>query len=186
MRSNFFNLINVYNRPGTRHSAIESLMRIVPSLSNIAIVQGDFNLRSPLWDPQISVASGLAERLFMSFSDLELNLTNDDGDATWTNSRGSFSVIDLVFCSDLLARECPQVIIDLDSRGRSDHALIFLAFGKQSPHWGRPYIARESEEEAAFLANLAASFVTNAMKPPEEACACIASSIFFFIFLFLF
>ena len=133
MRSNFFNLINIYNRPNTRHSAIESLLRITPTLSNLAIVQGDFNLRSPLWDPLISTTSGLSERLFMTFSDLELNLTNDDSDPTWTNGRGSISVIDLVFCNDVLARVSPQLIVDLDSRGRSDHAIIFLAFGKQLP-----------------------------------------------------
>ncbi|KAF8703056.1 hypothetical protein AX14_014244 [Amanita brunnescens Koide BX004] len=177
MRSNFFNLINVYNRPNTRHTAIESLLRITPTLPNLAVVQGDFNLRSPLWDPSISASSGLSERLFTTFSDLELNLTNDDGDPTWTNGRGSTSVIDLIFCNDALARISPQLIIDLDSCGRSDHAIIYLAFGKQSPHWGRPYIARESEEEAAFLADIANSLISNAQLPPESACANIATAI---------
>ena len=177
MRSNFFNLVNVYNRPNTRHSAIESLMQTTPTLQNIAVVQGDFNLRSPFWDPQTSTTSGLAERLFTSFSDLELNLTNDDGDPTWTNGRGSLSVIDLVFCNDVLARESPQIIVDLDSWGRSDHALIFLAFGRQSPHWGKPYIAHDSEEEAAFLADISSLFIANAHYPPEDACTNIALAI---------
>ena len=177
MRTNFFNLINIYNRPNTRHSAITSLLRIIPTLPNIAVVQGDFNIRSPLWDPGVTTNSGLVERLFTSFSDSELNLTNDDGDPTWTNGRGSVSVIDLVFCNDALARESPQIIIDLDGRGRSDHASIFLAFGRQSPHWGKPYIARDSEEEASFLADIADSFVANAHLPPEDACANIALTI---------
>ena len=90
---------------------------------------------------------------------------------------GSFSVIDLVFCNDALARVSPQLIIDLNSRGRSDHAIIYLAFGKQSPHWGRPYIARESEEEAAFLADIANSLISNAQLPPENTCANIAAAI---------
>ncbi|KAF8697726.1 hypothetical protein AX14_001266 [Amanita brunnescens Koide BX004] len=177
LRSNFFNLINIYNRPNTRHAAIESLLRIAPTLSNLAVVQGDFNLRSPLWDPSISTASGLAERLFTTFSDLELNLTNDDGDPTWSNNRGSLSVIDLVFCNDVLARVSPQLIIDLDGRGRSDHAVLFLAFGRQSPHWGKPYIARDSEEEASFLSDIAAALITNAQFPPEVACTNIATAI---------
>ena len=81
-RSDFFHLINIYNQPGTQHSTVESLLRIALTLANLAIVQGDFNLHSPLWDPAISHVSGLGKRLFYSFSDLELNLTNDEGDAT--------------------------------------------------------------------------------------------------------
>ncbi|KAF8671632.1 hypothetical protein AX14_005671 [Amanita brunnescens Koide BX004] len=177
MRSNFFNLVNIYNKPNTRHSAVESLLRITPTLSNLAIVQGDFNLRSPLWDPSVSTASGLTERLFTTFSDLELNLTNDDGDPTWTNGRGSASVIDLVFCSDMLARESPQLIVNIDDRGRSDHAILFLAFGKQSPHWGRSYIARDSEEEATFLSDVAIALTANAHLAPKDACANIAAAI---------
>ncbi|KAF8670685.1 hypothetical protein AX14_005823 [Amanita brunnescens Koide BX004] len=81
-RSDFFHLINIYNQPGTWHSTVESLLRIALTLANLAIVQGDFNLHLPLWDPAISHVSGLGKRLFYSFSDLELNLTNDEGDAT--------------------------------------------------------------------------------------------------------
>ncbi|KAF8652856.1 hypothetical protein AX14_008330 [Amanita brunnescens Koide BX004] len=175
--SNFFNLVNVYNRPNTRHSAITSLLRATASLPNIAVIEGDFNIRSPLWDPGVTANSGLAERLFTTFSDLELNLTNDDGDPTWTNQQGSASVIDLVFCNDALARVSPQVIVNLDGRGRSDHAAIFLAFGRQSPHWGKPYIARDSEEEASFLNDIAKSFIANAHLDPGNACANIASAI---------
>ena len=168
-RSNFFHLVNIYNQPGTRHSAIESLLRLAPTLANLAVVQGDFNLHSPLWDPAISHASGLGERLFYTFSDLELNLVNDEGDATWTNCHGSSSVIDLVFCHDILARVSPQLIVDLEGRGRSDHAIFFLAFGKQKPHWGRSYIACDSEEEASFLTDIAHALIANAYFDPEIA-----------------
>ena len=167
----------MYNRLNTCHSAILSLLDVVLSLLNIAVVEGDFNLRSPLWDPGVSTTSSLAERLFTSFSNYGLNLINDDGDPTWTNGRGSVSVIDLAFCNDALAGTSPQIIVDIDSRGRSDHAAIFLAFGKQSPHWGRPYIACDSEEEALFLADLARALVTFAHLEPEEACNNIAEVI---------
>ncbi|KAF8689424.1 hypothetical protein AX14_003341 [Amanita brunnescens Koide BX004] len=165
----FFHVINIYNRPGTRHSAIESLLRVAPTLSNLAVIQGDFNLHSPLWDPGVTSVSGLGERLFYDLSDLELNLANDDGDATWTNKHSAYSVIDLLFYNDILARISPQTIVDLEGRGRSDHAIIFLAFGAQSPHWGRPYIARDSEEEAAFLQELAAAIVSNSHLDPNTA-----------------
>ncbi|KAF8659075.1 hypothetical protein AX14_007659 [Amanita brunnescens Koide BX004] len=169
VHSDFFNLVNVYNRPGSRHSAIKSLLRLAPTLPNLAVIQGDFNLHSPLWDPSYSHASGLGERLFYELSDIEMNLANDEGDFTWTNRRGSHSVIDLVFYHDLLARVSPQTLVDLESRGRSDHAVIFLAFGKQSPHWGRPYIAHDSEEEAAYLADLSQAFLNFCHLPPETA-----------------
>lgn len=145
------------------------LLRLAPTLTNLAVVQGNFNLHSPLWDPAISHASGLGERLFYTFSDLELNLVNDEGDATWTNRHGSSSVIDLVFCHDILARVSPQLIVDLEGRRRSDHAIFFLAFGKQKLHWGRSYIARDSEEEASFLADIAHALVANAYLDPEIA-----------------
>ncbi|KAF8645561.1 hypothetical protein AX14_009211, partial [Amanita brunnescens Koide BX004] len=38
----------------------------------------------------------------------------------------------------------------LDNRGRSDHALISCLFGSQLPRPGRPYIAKDSEEEDEF------------------------------------
>ena len=177
IKHNFFNLINVYNQPGTRHAAIHSLLSIVPTLPNLAVVQGDFNLHSPLWDPSVSVASGLGERLLFSFSGWELNLSNDDGDFTWTNRHGAASVIDLLFCNDILACISPQVMVDLEGRGRSDHAIILLAFGRQSPHWGKPYIARDSEEEAAFLEDVTTALIAHHALNPEQAGANIASAI---------
>ena len=121
--------------------------------------------------------SGLAERLFGTFSDLELNLTNDNGDYTWTNRQGHASVIDLIFCNDVLTRLSPQTIVDLEGRGRSDHAILFLAFGRQTPHWGHPYIARDSEEEAAYLADIAAALIANACLDPNTACFNIACAV---------
>lgn len=43
-----------------------------------------------------------------------------------------------------------------------------MAFDKQSPHWGRPYIARNSEEETAYLADLAVSFITHQHLHPDD------------------
>ncbi|KAF8703925.1 hypothetical protein AX14_014100 [Amanita brunnescens Koide BX004] len=169
VKSNYFHLVNVYNRPGSRHSAIESLLRIAPSLPNLAVIQGDFNLHSPLWDPGVSSTSSLGERLFNTLSDLQLNLANDDGDATWTNRHGATSVIDLLFYHDILARVSPQTLVDLEGRGRSDHAILFLSFDRQSPHWGRPYIARDSEEEASYLHDLAHAIVSNCHLDPDTA-----------------
>jgi hypothetical protein len=45
-----FTLVNVYNRPGAGNKAVLSLLQVAPTIANIAVIQGDFNLHSPLWD----------------------------------------------------------------------------------------------------------------------------------------
>ena len=54
---------------------------------------------------------------------------------------------------------------------------MFLAFGRQTLHWGRPYIARESEEEAAYLKDIANTFILNSSLPPDDACSNISTAI---------
>ena len=51
LRHNFlkgydFTVINVYNRPAWANVAVQSLLRILPTLPNVAVIQGDFNLHS--------------------------------------------------------------------------------------------------------------------------------------------
>ena len=142
-----FTIVNVYNRPGSGNKAVLSLLQVAPTIANIAVIQGDFNLHSPLWDEHITKGSGLATELFNTLSDCSLNLVNDDGIPTWTNSKGSSSVIDLLFCNDRLVALDPLLDVSLDDRGRSDHALISLIFGRQLPRPGRPFITKDSEEE---------------------------------------
>ena len=145
-----FTLINVYNRPGSGNRAVLSLLQVVPTITNIAIIQGDFNLHSPLWDERITKGSGLATELFNDLSDCSLNLVNDEGDPTWTNGKGSYSVIDLLFCNDWLVALDPLLDVSFDDRGRSNHALISLIFGRQIPWPGRPFILKDSEEEDSW------------------------------------
>ncbi|KAF8671999.1 hypothetical protein AX14_005629 [Amanita brunnescens Koide BX004] len=146
-----FTLVNVYNRPGSGNKAVGSLLQVVPAITNIAVVQGDFNLHSPLWDDRVSRGSGLATELFNTLSDCSLNLVNDEGDPTWTNGRGSSSVIDLLFCNDRLVALDPSLDVSLHDRGHSDHALISLIFGRQILRPGRPFITKDSEEEHHFF-----------------------------------
>ena len=109
-----FTLINVYNRPGSGNKAILSLLQAVPAITNVAVVQGDFNLHSPLWNERITRGSGLATELFNGLSDCSLNLVNDEGAPTWTNGKGSSSVIDLLFCNDRLITLDPFLDVSLD------------------------------------------------------------------------
>ncbi|KAF8663973.1 hypothetical protein AX14_006800 [Amanita brunnescens Koide BX004] len=49
----------------------------------------------------------------------------------------------------------------MEGRGRSDHALLSLAFGT-TEHWGRPYIPSGEEEEEHFIKDLSDSICKNA------------------------
>ncbi|KAF8697731.1 hypothetical protein AX14_001262 [Amanita brunnescens Koide BX004] len=151
-----FTVVNVYNPPKTRNSAVRSLLDSFHLFSNAIVVQGDFNLLSGIWDPARNNSSPLSIELFNRLSDESFGLVNDEGAPTWTNRRGSFSVLDLVFMHDSLASLEPDVFVNMEGRGRSDHALLSLAFGT-TEHWGRPYIPSGEEEEDRFIQDLASS-----------------------------
>ena len=153
-----FTVVNVYNPPKTRHSAIHSLVAILPHLHDAVVIQGDFNLPSGIWDPARNNSSTLSVDFFNHLSDEGFGLCNDEGAPTWTNRRGSFSMLDLVFLKDSLVQLEPDVFVNMDGRGRSDHALISLAFGT-TEHWGRPYIPSGEEEEENFVADISKAIV---------------------------
>ncbi|KAF8692125.1 hypothetical protein AX14_002599, partial [Amanita brunnescens Koide BX004] len=156
IRARHFTLVNVYNPPKTHNSAVHSLLRALPSFKDVVVIEGDFNLHSGIWDPARINSPPLPTELFNRLSDASFGLVNDEGAPTWSNRRGSTSVIDLVFVNDALASLLPDVFVNLEGRGRSDHALISLAFGS-TEHWGRPYIPSGEEEEDNFITDLAKS-----------------------------
>ena len=144
-RSCSFTIVNVYNPPKTRNSAIVSLLQTLPSLKDVVMVEGDFNLHSGIWDPARINSPPFSVNFFNQLSDEGFGLVNDEGAPTWTNRRGAFSVLDLLFVHDSISALEPDAFVNLDGQGRSDHALITLAFGT-TEHWGRPYIPSGEEE----------------------------------------
>ncbi|KAF8673880.1 hypothetical protein AX14_005297 [Amanita brunnescens Koide BX004] len=162
IRTCSFTIVNVYNPPKTRHSAIHSLIEILPRLNDAVVIQGDFNLPSGIWDPARNNSSPLSIDLFNHLSDEGFGLCNDEGAPTWTNRRGSFSVLDLVFLKDSLAELEPDAFINMEGRGRSDHAIISLAFGT-TEHWGRPYIPADEEEEENFVTDISKAILQSAI-----------------------
>ena len=149
-----FTIVNVYNPPKTRNSAITCLIGLLPRLQDTLVIQGNFNLPSGIWDPAKNNSSPLSVDLFNHLSDEGFGLCNDEGAPTWTNRRGSYSVLDLVFIKDSVSALEPDIFVNMEGRGRSDHALISLAFGT-TEHWGRPYIPTGEEEEEKFVSDLA-------------------------------
>ena len=166
IKSCSFTIVNVYNQPKTRNSAVFSLMNLLPTLRDALIIQGDFNLPSGIWDPARNNSSPLLIELFNRLSDEGFGLCNDEGAPTWSNRRGSTSVLDLIFIKDLLVDLEPDAFVNMEGRGRSDHALLSLAFGT-TEHWGRPYIPSGEEEEERFVQDLANSICKRASTLPE-------------------
>ncbi|KAF8712000.1 hypothetical protein AX14_013170 [Amanita brunnescens Koide BX004] len=112
-----FTIVNVYNPPKTRNSAIHSLVGLLPRLKDALVIQGDFNLPSGIWDPTRNNSPPTSVDLFNHLSDEGFGLVNDEGAPTWTNHRGSFSVLDLVFIKDSIHDLEPDVFINLEGRG---------------------------------------------------------------------
>ncbi|KAF8645572.1 hypothetical protein AX14_009209, partial [Amanita brunnescens Koide BX004] len=169
-------LNNGSNPPKTRNSAIRSLIDSLHLFHNTVLIQGDFNLPSGIWDPSRNNSSPLSIELFNRLSDVDFGLANDEGAPTWTNRRGSFSVLDLVFIHDSLAFLEPDVFVNLEGRGRSDHAIISLVFGT-AEHWGRPYIPSGEEEEDRFIQDLASSIRSRTFAPLDLGVDAIVSRI---------
>ncbi|KAF8678979.1 hypothetical protein AX14_004667 [Amanita brunnescens Koide BX004] len=176
MKSCSFTIINVYNPPKTRNSAVRSLLDSFHLFPNVVLIQGDFNLPSGIWDPSRNNSSPLSIELFNQLLDVDFGLANDEGAPMWTNRRGSFSVLDLVFIHDSLAFLEPDVFVNLEGRGRSDHAIISLAFGT-TEHWGRPYIPSGEEEEDRFIQDLASSIRNRTSAPVNLDIDAIVSGI---------
>ncbi|KAF8674250.1 hypothetical protein AX14_005267 [Amanita brunnescens Koide BX004] len=150
LKGHDFTVCNVYNRPGACNAAVDSFMQVLPAFSDLAVVEGDFNLHSPIWDATVTKGSPTALALYASLSEAGLNLMNDEYEPTWTNRRGSESVIDLLFVNDRLLCVEPLVEVSLANRGRSDHAILSCLFGTQVAKPGKPYLAKDSEEEDEF------------------------------------
>ncbi|KAF8663357.1 hypothetical protein AX14_006994, partial [Amanita brunnescens Koide BX004] len=177
IKSRHFTLINVYNPPKSHNIAVRSLLAVLPRFKDALIVQGDFNLHAGIWDPSRINSPAFCVELFNSLSDAGFGLANDEGAPTWSNWQGSSSVIDLVFVSDLLMSLEPDVFINMEGRGRSDHALISLVFGT-TEHWGRPYIPSGEDEEDRFIKDIATSIQTRStIADVEEATAMIGQDI---------
>ena len=167
VKSCSFTIINVYNPLKSRNSAITSLLSLLPSKRDVLIIEGDFNLHSGIWDPSRINSPPVSIEFFNRLSDAGFGLANDEGAPTWTNRRGTFSVLDLLFVNDSLAALEPDTFVNLEGRGRSDHALLSLSFGT-TEHWGCPYIPSGEEEEDRFCQDLANSIQRRALLPNAE------------------
>ena len=120
--------------------------------------------------------SDVSIELFNHLSDEGFGLVNDEGAPTWTNKRGSFSVLDLVFMHDSLISLEPDVFVNLEGRGRSDHAVLSLAFGT-TKHWGRPYTGADHTSPVARKRKIGSFKIWLRLLSNEHLCFRITASI---------
>ena len=156
-------IVCLYNLPKTGNSAIHALLHLLPNIDDLMLLQGDFNLHSSDWDPQVLQTPRIATDLMAALTLSELTLVNDDGLPTWHHKHNKPAVLDLLFVADPLLRRCScDFTNDKLGRGATDHSLLRLWIGRRSKTPGRQYIPQDSEEEEAFIAGVKQS-VTQAV-----------------------
>ena len=95
-----------------------------PLLRGRAVLLGDFNAQSPLWDPFITQRKE-AGPLETIIEDFDLILNNEQGAITRPGNKKKGSIIDLTFTTTDLGL-LDLWVIDEDDPTPSDHALILL------------------------------------------------------------
>ena len=122
---------NVYNRPGS-----DTLVRLRNELARRPlaehIVVGDMNAHHPTWGGPGVRADDEAEQLLQIADEQDLELTTEQGKATWTRNNQS-SVIDLTFISSSLNSRliCCERADDIEQA--SDHFPIRMAIDIETP-----------------------------------------------------
>ena len=147
-------IINLYNPPQSANSAVRHLIRALQSDDlSPAIIQGDFNLHHVEWEPEREqLNNSIAEELLEAITEKDMDLVNNNGDATWHHPDGRGSVLDLVLLRrDCINANCFVYTNDARGRGASDHSLLGVSFGHFDVREGNEYIAMETDEETAFV-----------------------------------
>ena len=159
--------------PRTNNRAIKALLHSLPTITNLALIQGDFNLHSPAWDPNVSCSSKVADDLLAACTLANLSLVNDDSTLTWHHPTNKSSVLGLLFVADkLLGRHPCTFENNCTNWGASDHSIFQCHFGQKQgiPH--STYIRQESNKEIAFIADTKATFLCSNASPHDQVQEC--------------
>ncbi|KAF8628627.1 hypothetical protein AX15_003762 [Amanita polypyramis BW_CC] len=159
-RTSFCSFINVYAHPSSKgtHTRQQLLQQLPRVSKTVALIQGDFNIHSSLWDDSCTTETGTAGVNFYSaMLDNNFQLLNRDDESTWFREGDIPWVLDLVFFNNSLAR---QDVADhlqiLDEKFDHRTLSLKLAMGRRTTS-GRAYIKADSDEEFAFLQNILAT-----------------------------
>ena len=150
--------INVYanpNRdcPSALKNTILTLLAQLYKLSNIRLVQGDFNLHCPYWDDSSLDNPQIAWELIRCFHDRQLSLVNDESVPTFYRTNNRPQVLDLIWLHDDAQNwHGAQVLYNIQGAD-VDHKTLTLCIRSQqgisldNNHLLHTYIPAGSEEE---------------------------------------
>lgn len=157
---------NIYNPPKTKDIAVKALLQLMPRVTNLRVLVGDFNVRSMDWEPSYPRSHELTSDILAACTLQSLTLVNNDGEPTWHHNRWGGSVLDLLFVSNTWLQH-GNVVFENDSvnRGTSDHSILRLWLGHRVEHAGTCYIPKESGEEEAFVSRVQKALITAASAP---------------------
>ena len=154
--------VNVYANPNrdahrSLHNTIPTLRSQLYKLSNLHLIQGDFNLHCPYWDESSTDNPPLAWELIRTFHDKNLFLVNDESIPTFFRTNNRPQVLDLIWLhDDALNWHGAQLLYDIQGAD-VDHKALTLRFGSQdgttfdNSHLLRTYIPSGSEEEEQLV-----------------------------------
>ncbi|KAF8627241.1 hypothetical protein AX15_004460 [Amanita polypyramis BW_CC] len=139
----------------TRQLLIRNLLKIS---NNVAIIQGDFNLHSSIWDELCYTETGTAGvNFYMSIAEENFQLINKDDEPTWFREGNVPRVLDLVFVNNVIKRQDIQDNLSLIDEC-FDHRMLSLKLRQGCrTRSGRPYIKMDLEEELAFIQKILSS-----------------------------
>ncbi|PFH45865.1 hypothetical protein AMATHDRAFT_8554 [Amanita thiersii Skay4041] len=122
-------------------------------LTNINVIQGDFNLHHLAWDTSVHSQSDIGTALLHTTFLQDLSLISPPSSPTHVSKNHPNRILDLVFMKDhtCVLTKCE---INLKGRGSSDHAIITIEWMAESTPFHPPYIKKDSEAELIFLTNI--------------------------------
>ena len=126
-------------------------------LSNIQLIQGNFNLHCSYWDEDSNDNLPLAWELIRALHKCQLSLVNDELIPTFYHSNHRPQVLDLIWINDdVISWHGVQLIYNITGPA-VDHKTMMLRVGDngevmlQNVHLLRQYIPTGSEEEEQFV-----------------------------------
>ena len=173
--------INLYANPNrdctsTLKHTVPTLLTQIYKLSNICVIQGNFNMHCSFWDKDSPNNPQLTWDMIRVFHEQQLSLVNDKSIPTFYRSHNRPQVLDLIWLHDnAFSWFGTQVLYDIFG-GTLDHKTLTLCIGSnqtmafQNSHLLHSYIPLGSEEEEHLVFYIFDKMVAwNANDPNQHA-----------------
>ena len=138
-------------------NTIPTLLSQLHRITNIQLIQGDFNLHCSYWDKETNENPSLAWSLIQALHDHQLSLVNDESTPTFYCNNHRSSVLDLIWINDnVFSWNGAQLLYDIIGPN-TDHKTLTLRIGSngaaelQHDDLVHQYIPAGSEEGEHFI-----------------------------------